>query len=85
LLAGLTFCLFALIIRVFAPLRIHVGMEEVNPQATPVAQPFKVGYIVHVFEGACTGLVMVVVVCGCSGVSWLVISSVVWLGFVLPY
>jgi hypothetical protein len=45
---------------------MDVGMVEADPPATPIAQPFKVGDLVHVFEGACKGLDLNVVVSGCA-------------------
>lgn len=69
----------------FCVILIDVGMEEADPPATPIAQPFKVGDLVHVFEGACKGLDLNVVVSGCASVSCLVIPGVVWLGFLFPF
>ena len=69
----------------FCVVLIDVGMEEADPPATPIAQPFKVGDLVHVFEGACKGLDLNVVVSGCASVSCLVIPGVVWLGFFFPF
>jgi hypothetical protein len=58
------FCIFGVIVRVFVSFLMDVGMEEADPPATPIAQPFKVGDLVHVFEGACKGLALKVVVSG---------------------
>ncbi len=55
--------------RLFVSFHIDVGMEEPDPPATPIAQQFKVGDLVHVFEGACAGLDLNVVGSGCAFVS----------------
>ena len=60
-------------------------MELADPPATPIAQPFKVGDLVHVFEGACKGRDVDVVVSGCASVFLLVILVVFLpLQFVCP-
>ena len=69
----------------FCVLFIDVGMEQADPPATPIAQPFKVGDLVHVFEGACKGRDVDVVVSGCASVFLLVIPVVVLLRFVFPF
>ena len=69
----------------FCVILIDVGLEEADPPATPIAQPFKVGDLVHVFEGACKGLDLNVVVSGCASVSCLAIPGVVWLDFLFPF
>ncbi len=56
--------IFGVIVHVFVSFPMDVGMEEADPPATPIGQPFKVGDLVHVFEGACKGLALKVVVSG---------------------